>query len=109
MKKRILISETQLKKIKESNTNDFNLIDIAKELKHLDCTGEGVKSLIVNKLDGLGYKDIKITFIGYDDETNDLTYSVYTEGPLFIIKTRSIHSDKPCMEVSYVQAYTKVN
>jgi len=83
---------------------------VSKQLKNIECTGEGIKNLIFNKLNELGYLKIKISFIGYEEETNNLMYSIYTDGPMFIIKAQSsIGDDTPCMEIIYVQAYDKVN
>ncbi len=92
----------------EFKVNELNVIDIAKQLKSLECTGEGIKSLISNKLSELGYMDIKINFIGHEDETNNLMYSIYTEGPMFVIKAQSSTSNTPCLEIVYVQAYDKI-
>ena len=93
----------------EFKVNELNLVDVSRQLKNLDCTGEGVKSLITNKLGELGYTNIKVNFIGHEDETNNLMYSIYTDGPMFVIKAQSSSGDTPCMEVVYVQAYDKVN
>ncbi len=104
----MLISEEQLKRIMEFKVNELNVIDIAKQLKSLECTGEGIKSLVSSKLSELGYMDIKINFIGHEDETNNLMYSIYTEGPMFVIKAQSSTSNTPCLEIVYVQAYDKI-
>jgi hypothetical protein len=109
MRKKMLISEDQLKRIMEFKVNELNLVDVSNQLKTLECTGESVKSLITNKLGELGYTDIKVNFIGHEDETNNLMYSIYTDGPMFVVKTQSSTGDTPCMEVVYVQAYDKVN
>jgi hypothetical protein len=108
MRKKMLISEEQLKRIMEFKANELNVVDVAKQLKSLECTGEGIKSLISNKLSELGYMDIKINFIGHEDETNNLMYSIYTEGPMFVIKAQSSTSNTPCLEIVYVQAYDKI-
>jgi hypothetical protein len=108
MKKKVLINEEQLKKIMEYKANEYNVIDVAKQLKNIKCDGSGVKPLVTEKLRGVGYTDIKINFIGYEDETNKLMYSIYTDGPMFIIKAESMHQDKPCMQITFVQAYEKL-
>jgi hypothetical protein len=110
MRKKMLISEDQLKRIMEFKVNELNLVDVSKQLKSLECTGEGVKSLVSSKLSELGYSNVKITFIGHEEETNNLMYSIYTDGPMFVIKAQSnTNSETPCMEIVYVQAYDKVN
>ncbi len=108
MKKKILINEDQLKRIMEFKKNEYDIIDVAKQLKRLPCSGESVKTLVDRKLVELGYRDVKINFVGYEDETNHLMYSIYTEGPMFIIKANSVGGDKPCLEINYVQAYDKI-
>jgi len=106
----MVINENQLKRILEFKSKEYQVVDVAKQLKNLPCTGESVKTLIYNKLSEVGYQGIKITFIGHEDETHDLMYSIYTEdGPMFVIKAQSTHGDTPCMEITYVQAYDKVN
>jgi hypothetical protein len=108
MRKKMLISEDQLKRIMEFKVNELNLVDVSKQLKRLECTGEGVKSLVTTKLTELGYDKIKINFVGHEHETNNLMYSIYTDGPMFIIKAESMHQDKPCMQITFVQAYEKL-
>ena len=105
----MVISESQLKKIMEFKVNEHNLIDVAKQLKHIPCSGEGIRYLVSNKLTELGYVGVKVNFIGYEDETNFLMYSIYTEGPMFVIKAESVNTGKPCLNITYVQAYDKVN
>ena len=108
MRKKMLISEEQLKRIMEFKANELNVIDVAKQLKSLECTGESIKSLITKKLNELGYMDVKINFLGYEDETNDMMYSIYTENPMFVIKTQSSTSETPCLDIVFVQAYDKI-
>jgi hypothetical protein len=108
MRKKMVISEEQLKRIMEFKVNELNVIDVAKQLKHLPCSGDSIKNLVINKLRELGYQDVKISFIGYEDETNNLMYTIYTEGPMFVIKAQSSNTDKPCLEINYVQAYDKI-
>jgi len=105
----MLISEDQLKRVMEFKVNELNLVDVSKQLKRLECTGEGVKSLVTTKLTELGYDKIKINFVGHEHETNNLMYSIYTDGPMFVIKAQSSSGDKPCMDIVYVQAYDKIN
>lgn len=105
----MLISEEQLKKIMEFKVNELNVIDVAKQLKNnLECTGEGIKTLVTNKLNELGYTNVKINFLGHEDETNNLMYTIYTEGPMFVIKAQSSSTNQPCLEVTFVQAYDKI-
>ena len=108
MKKKIIIKESQLKKLIEIKQGEVDIAMVGKELKNLPCSGESVKTLITNRLLELGYKDVKINFMGYEDETNNLMYSIYTEGPMFVVKAQSSHSDKPCLDIVYVQAYDKI-
>lgn len=92
----------------EFKVSELNVTDVAKQLSDIPCTGENIKNLVIGKLNELGYQDVKVTFIGYEEETNNLMYSIYTEGPLFVLKVQSSGSDKPCLDVVYVQAYQKV-
>ena len=108
MRKKMLISEEQLKRIMEFKANELNVIDVAKQLKNLECTGEGIKTLVTNKLNELGHAEVKINFLGHEDETNNLMYSIYTEGPMFVIKAQSSSSDTPCLQIVFVQAYDKI-
>jgi hypothetical protein len=108
MRKKMLISEDQLKRIMEFKVQEHNLIDVSKQLKSLPCNGEGVKTLVTNKLKELGYQNIKVNFIGHEDETNNLMYSIYTDGPMFVVKAQSSKTDQPCLEITYVQAYDKI-
>ena len=108
MKKKIIIKESQLKKLIEVKQDEVNIAMVGKELKNLPCSGESIKTLVTNRLLDLGYSDVKINFMGYEDETNNLMYSIYTEGPMFVVKAQSSHSEKPCLDIVYVQAYDKV-
>lgn len=89
--------------------NEISAIDIADVLKDIPCTGEGVKSIISKKIMGYGFDEVTIKFLGYGkDDKKILRYIVYTEGPIFIIKTMSNSEHQPpCMEVMDVVAYTK--
>jgi len=108
MKKIIKISELQLQKLTENRINEVSAIEIADILKSIDCTGEGIKSLITKKLLNYGFEVVNIKFLGYGDNKKDLQYIVYTEGPIFVIIARSnSESETPCMEVMDVIAYTK--
>ena len=104
----MVISEDQLKRIMEFKVNELNIVDVAKKLKNLPCSGDSIKTLVLNELSNLGYQDVKVNFIGHEDETNNLMYSIYTEGPMFVIKAQSSNTDKPCLEINYVQAYDKI-
>lgn len=109
MKSKIIkISESQLQKLTESRINEVSAIEIADVLKSIECTGEGIKSLITKKLLNYGFDDVNIKFLGYGNNKKDLQYIAYTEGPIFVIVTRS-NSDvsPPCMEVMDVTAYTQ--
>ena len=108
MRNKVLISEEQLKRIMEFKANELNVIDVAKQLKNIQCTGEGVKTVVTRKLNELGYSDVKISFLGHEDETNNLTYSIYTEGPMFVVKAQSTSSNEPCLQIIFVQAYDKM-
>jgi hypothetical protein len=108
MRKKMLISEDQLKRIMEFKATELNLTDVAKQLKSVECTGEGIKPLVSNKLTELGYQNIKVNFIGHEEETNNLMYSIYTDGPMFVLKAQSAGGDTPCMDIIYVQAYDKI-
>lgn len=108
MKKVIKISELQLQKLTESRINEVSTVEIANVLKSIDCTGESIKSLITKKLLSYGFESVNIKFLGYGDDKKDLQYIVHTEGPIFVIITRSNpESEVPCMGVMDVIAYTK--
>ena len=92
----------------ENRIEEMNLVDVAKKLKNIPCTGESIKSLVKNELNQLGYTTVIVNFIGHEEETNNLMYSIYTEGPMFVLKAQSSGNEQPCLEVIYVQAYDKV-
>ena len=108
MRKKLIIKESQLKKLMENRVDEMSLVDVAKKLKGIPCTGESVKTLVKNELSELGYNTVIVNFIGHEDETNNLMYSIYTEGPMFVLKAQSSGSEQPCLEVIYVQAYNKI-
>ena len=89
MKRKIILKEHQHKKLIESRVNDFNIEDIAQKLESIECTGADLKYLVRDILKNYGYEDIKVLFLGYEDQTKDLRYIVYTEGPIFTYKTKS--------------------
>jgi len=80
MKKKIILTESQVKKLLETRVNDFNLEDITQKLESIDCSGA------------------------------DLKYLVHTEGPIFTYKTRSEVSsnDRPCLTIYDVRAYQEI-
>lgn len=104
----MVINEDQLKKIMEFKVNELNLTDVAKQLKNIPCTGESIKTLVKNELSELGYSTVIVNFIGHEDKTNNLMYSIYTEGPMFVLKAQSSGNEQPCLEIIYVQAYNKI-
>jgi len=107
-KKTIKLTEKQLQMLTEARVNEVTAIDIADVLKSIECTGEGIKSLIRKKLINYGFVDVNIKFLGYSGDKKDLKYIVHTEGPIFVIDTRSnTDVEVPCMEVMSVVAYTQ--
>jgi hypothetical protein len=84
MAKKIILKESQIKKLIEARINDFNVEDIASRLDAITCTGEDLKYLVKKILSEYGYEDIRVMFLGYDDETKNLRYITYTEGPVFV-------------------------
>tara|TARA_R110002110_G_scaffold154328_4_gene348176 strand:- start:735 stop:1067 length:333 start_codon:yes stop_codon:yes gene_type:complete len=109
MKTKIIkISESQLQKLTESRINEVSAVEIADVLRSIECTGEGIKSLITKKLLDYGFDNVNIKFLGYGDDKKDLQYIVHTEGPIFVIITRSnSDAEPPCMAVMNVTAYTQ--
>lgn len=108
MKKVIKITESQLERLTERRVKEVSAIDLAFELKKIECTGESIKSLISKKLNENGYEDVNIKFLGYGESQKELQYIVHTEGPIFVIDTMSnSEANPPCMEVIDVIAYTK--
>ena len=110
MKKKIILKEQQLKKLIESRINDFNVEDIASKLESIECTGADLKYLVNQILSKYGYEDIKVLFLGYDEQTKDLRYIAHTEGPIFVYKTKSEVSaeDKPCLTIYDVKVYQQL-
>jgi hypothetical protein len=108
MRKKLLINESQMKRLLENSVEERSLVDVAKALKNVECTGESVKTIVKRELNRLEYNDVRISFIGYEEETNNLMYSIYTEGPMFVIKAQSSGQDVPCLNIIYVQAYNKI-
>ena len=109
MKKIIKLTESQLDKLTETRINEVSAIELANVLKDIPCTGEGIKTLISKKLMEYGFKDVNIKFLGYGKNKKRLKYIIHTEGPIFVVKTRSnTDLELPCMEVFDVVAYVKV-
>jgi len=110
MKRKIILKEHQLKKLIESRVNDFNLEDIVQKLENIECTGADLKYLVTDILSKFGYEDVKVLFLGHDEQTKDLRYIVYTEGPVFVYKTKSevIAEDRPCLTIYEVKAYQQI-
>ena len=110
MKKKIILKESQIRKLIESRIGDFNIEDIAKQLENIECSGEDLKSLVSKILTKYGYTDIKVLFLGHDEETKDLTYIVHTESPIFTYKTKSELSDenRPCLTIYDVKVYQQI-
>jgi hypothetical protein len=110
MKRKIILKEHQLKKLIETRINDFNIEDIATKLESIECTGADLKYLVKKILTKYGYEDIKVLFLGYDEQTKDLRYIVYTEGPVFFYKTKSevTADDRPCLTIYDVKVYQQI-
>lgn len=110
MAKKIILKESQIKKLIEARINDFNVEDIASRLDAITCTGEDLKYLVKKILSEYGYEDVKVMFLGHDEETKNLRYITYTEGPIFVYKTKSevTAEDKPCLSVYDVHVYREV-
>ena len=105
---KVIINESQLKKLREFNGDEPNIKNVGEQLKTIECTGEGIKTLVTRKLNELGYEDIKMTFIGHQEETNHLMYSIYTNDPMFVIEAQSSQTEQPCLEIVNVKSYQKV-
>jgi len=110
MKKKIILKESQLKKIVEARVNDFNLEEIVEKLESIECSGADLKYLVRKILYEYGYEDVSVIFLGREEETKNLKYIAYTEGPIFIYKTKSEVSmeDKPCLTIYDVKAYQEI-
>ena len=110
MKRKIILKEHQLKKLIETRINDFNVEDIAGKLESIECTGEDLKYLLKGILNKYGYEDVKVLFLGHDEETKNLRYIVHTEGPIFVYKTKSEVSaeDRPCLTIYDVRVYQQL-
>jgi len=110
MKKKIILSEQQLRKLIEARVNDFNIEDIAKKLASIECTGADLKYLVQDILRKYGYEDIQVLFLGREEETKNLIYIVHTEGPIFRYKTKSevTTDDRPCLTIYDVKVFQEV-
>jgi hypothetical protein len=109
MRKKILLKEDQLKKILETRITEVSSEEVVNELESINCTGEDLKTLMTEKLSRFGFNMVKIMFLG-KNERKDLMYIIYTEGPIFVVKTRSEShedSDEICLNVYDVDAYSK--
>jgi len=106
-RKTIILTESQVKRLLENRINEISSTEIAKSLESIECSGEDVKSLIVNKLNGFNFTDVRLKFIGKNDD-HDLMYVAYTEGPMFVIYTRSEYKEQgPCLNIYRVDSYNK--
>jgi len=110
MKRKIILKEHQLKKLIEARINDFNIEDIADKLSAIECTGEDLKYLVREILYKYGYQDVKVMFLGHDEQTKDLRYIVHTEGPVIVYKTKSevTADDRPCLTIYDVKVYQEI-
>jgi len=110
MKKKIILKEYQIKKLIESRINDFNVEDIAQQLENIDCSGEDLKYLVTNTLRKYGYEDVKVLFLGHEEVTKELRYIAYTEGPIFVYKTKSDVSpeNRPCLSIYDVKVFQQI-
>ena len=110
MRKKIILKEHQIKKLIEARINDFNVEEIAQRLESIDCSGEDLKYLVTNILKKYGYEGVKVLFLGHDEQTKDLRYVAYTEGPIFVYKTKSEVSpeDRPCLTVYEVKVFQQI-
>ena len=109
MKKKIILKESQLRKLLEVRVNDFNVEDIAQKLESIECTGADLKSLVKEILVGYGYEHIKVLFLGHDKRTHDLIYAAHTEGPIVVYKTKSeVINDQPCLTIYDVKIYKEI-
>lgn len=106
-RKNIILTESQVKRLLENRISEVSSSEIAKILESIECSGDDVKSLIVNKLSQMNFTDIRLKFIGKNDD-HDLMYVAYTEGPLFVIYTRSEYKENgPCLNIYRVDSYNK--
>ena len=110
MAKKIILKESQIKKLIETRINDFNVEDIARRIESIDCSGEDLKYLVKKILGEYGYEDVRVIFLGHDEETKNLRYITYTEGPIFVYKTKSEVSpdDRPCLTIYDVHVYREI-
>lgn len=110
MRKKIILQEHQIRKLIETRVNDFNIEDIAQQLENIDCSGEDLKYLVTNILKKYGYEDVKVVFLGHDMQTKDLRYIAYTEGPIFVYKTKSevTADDRPCLTIYDVKVFQQL-
>jgi len=107
MRKKILIKEDQLKRILETRITEVSNQEVVNELESINCTGEDLKTLMTEKLNNYGFQMVKILYLG-KNERKDLLYIIYTEGPMFVVKTRSETKDGDiCLSVYDVDAYSK--
>lgn len=107
MKKTIKITENELSKVIKNLITESEVKDISHSLISLDCTTDDLKQVVKRKLkDEFGYNDVKISFIGYHNKGKDLVYIVYTEGPVFVYKARSMsEGETPCLKIVHVVVY----
>ena len=110
MKRKIILKEHQLKKLIETRINDFSVEDIAGRLESIECTGEDLKYLVREILSKYGYEDVKVLFLGHDEQTKDLRYIAHTEGPVFVYKTKSevTADNRPCLTIYDVKVYQQL-
>lgn len=109
MKKKIILKESQLRKLLEMRVNDFTVEDITQKLESIECSGADLKNLVKDILKGYGYEHIKVLFLGHDKQTHDLIYTAHTEGPIIVYKTKSeVSNDQPCLTIYDVKVYKEI-
>lgn len=108
MKQKIIIKESQLRKIVENKTIELDLKRISDKLMNIPCTGEGVIKLMKDILYSEGFSEVEVKFLGYEDDTNNLMYVIWTDKPMFVVTTKGSGNEKPCLTVVSVEPYKKI-
>jgi hypothetical protein len=104
-----IITKKSINSLIENNLNPTNRGVVKTELLKIQCTGEDLKSLVGKKLLDFGYSDVRIKFLGYNNENKrELLYIIYTESDLYTFKaTSKIEGEIPCMDITEVNLFVE--
>lgn len=107
-RKNIILSESQVRRLMEIRIDEISAENVAEKIKNIPCTGRDFKTELTELVLKQGYEDVRIKYLGHDDNVKNMMYLVYTEGPIFNVKVSGSSEEKPCLSVFEVNIYNKI-